>query len=80
MKHLNELITLLEQMDDLFLRVDPKDIKPEHNLTNDLGIDSLTRLAILFELQDQLRLDLDQNVASNWSTIEDILELYKRQA
>lgn len=60
-------------MDDLFLRIDPEDIDPNHTLVSDLGIDSLTRTAILFEIQDQCDSTIDPSTASNWNTINDIL-------
>ena len=73
MDNLNRLKTILSEMDDLFLPIEPENIDPKHTLVSDLGIDSLTRTAILFEIQDQCNAKIDPSTASNWNTINDIL-------
>lgn len=73
MENLSTFQKILSGIDDLFLRVKINDIKPEHKIIDDLGIDSLTRVTIFYEIQDHYDQDRDQMDAANWQTINDIL-------
>lgn len=64
---------ILNDIDDLFLRVEVNEIKPEHTIINDLGIDSLTRVTIFYEIQDHYETERDEMDAAKWNTIQDIL-------
>lgn len=73
MENLSTFQKILSGIDDLFLRVKINNIKPEHKIIDDLGIDSLTRVTIFYEIQDHYDQDRDQMDAANWQTINDIL-------
>lgn len=74
MDNLEKLKNILEEMDDLFLRVEIQQIKSEHKIIEDIGIDSLTRVSLFYEITDAFNVDKDEMDAASWITISDIVE------
>ena len=48
-------------------------LKPEQELTADLGIDSPKGLQLLMELEDKLKLEISDEQAARMSTVGDVL-------
>ena len=78
MDSLDKLKNILSSLEELFLRKDIQEISNTDHLVNDLGIDSLTRVSILFELQEGLNLNIEESEASQWQTVEDILKVIEK--
>tara|TARA_Y100000590_G_scaffold470454_1_gene665196 strand:- start:63488 stop:63676 length:189 start_codon:yes stop_codon:yes gene_type:complete len=55
------------------LRVEIDNIQSQNSIYDDLGIDSLTRVTIFYEIQDHFNIDKDESDAAQWRTIQDIL-------
>lgn len=54
--------------------IGPETIREDHSLENDLGCDSLDRVEIMMEVEDQFDLDIPDESADAISTIADIVE------
>jgi acyl carrier protein len=59
-------------VEDLYLKMTPDEITLDLRLVDDLGIDSLGKISIFYEICDQLSIECDENSLSPWHTILDI--------
>ena len=57
----------------------PEEIRPEHELVADLGIDSPKALRLLVELEDRLGIEIADEEAAGMSTVADILAFVARR-
>lgn len=71
-----EFETLKKVISDV-LGVDPNEITEETTFADDLGADSLDLYQILLELQDQLKLEVDEDALKDVKTVGDALDLIK---
>lgn len=53
--------------------IPPETIREDHSLENDLGCDSLDRVEIMMEVEDQFDLDIPDDSADAVGTIADIV-------
>lgn len=67
------LISVLENTSDIFIKIDPTNITPEMNLKNDLGLDSLGKINLFYELSDALETEDDEEETLNWKIVRDVL-------
>ena len=56
----------------------PKDIRPEHRLREDLGIDSVASLELLWMLTEELHLEVDVEDVPDVKTVEGTIEFAKQ--
>jgi acyl carrier protein len=49
-------------------------IKPEHELVADLGLDSQKQLQLLIEMEAQLKIEIDDETAARMQKVGDILQ------
>lgn len=57
----------------------PEELRPEHELVADLGIDSPKALRLLVQLEDQLGIEIDDEQAARMNTVGDVLEFVARR-
>lgn len=58
----------------------PKNImKPETNLVNDLGADSLDAVEIMMDLEDKFDFDIPEKEAEKVKTVKDIFKLVEEK-
>ena len=57
------------------LGVDPNEITLDTTFTDDLGADSLDLYQIILEVQEELNIEVDEEVASGIKTVGDAVEL-----
>jgi len=73
---MSQAIEMLKQIitntDDVFVRIPVEEIKGEHKIQEDLGIDSLGLVNLFYEISDEVESDDDEEIAANWSTVSDI--------
>jgi len=70
--------TKQEQVLDVIAKVSGKDraaLKPESELTADLGIDSPKGLQLLADLEDALKIEISDDEAARMLTVGDVLNL-----
>lgn len=48
-----------------------QDVHSDHNLVDDLGLDSLDLVEIAFDIEDEYDLALNQDTL-NWATVQDV--------
>lgn len=53
--------------------VEPTEIRPEMDLTADLGIDSPKALQLLVDLEDRLSIEISDDDAAQMETVGDVL-------
>ena len=58
--------------------VDPADVTPEKSLTGDLGVDSVTMLEAVVELEDRFGLLIADDDWSQFSTVGDLVTYLER--
>ncbi len=53
------------------LRVDPKDIKPEHRFTSDLGAESIQSVELVASFEVEFGIDMDEDAALSVQSVGD---------
>ena len=56
------------------LSVSPDEIKPESELVNDLGINSLELADLVLDCEDAFEVEIDDKSISTFTTIADVVE------
>ena len=69
-----EILTIVESITGTA----PKRRDPEANLTSDLKLDSLARVALITQLEDRFRMDLDESKVTEALTLGDLERLLRR--
>jgi acyl carrier protein len=69
---IEKLKQIITNTDDIFVRIPVDEIKGDHKIQEDLGIDSLGLVNLFYEISDEVESDDDEEVAANWSTVSDI--------
>lgn len=59
-------------------RVDVSALRPDTELVADLGFDSATALEFLFEIEEQLGLDMPDDAMTQLNTVGEVLECVAR--
>jgi acyl carrier protein len=62
----------IDTIDDIFLRRKLTEASPTDSLTG-LGIDSLSRVNLLYEIIDTLGKEAPENVVEDWHTVADLV-------
>lgn len=70
----DELINIVSRIS----KTDPKKIKATSRLRTDLGLDSLLSLELLVTLEEQYNLVIEQDVAAQFQTVQDIIDHLQR--
>ena len=78
MNSLEKLKEILKNTDDLYLRSPIEEIQPSMNLITDLGIDSLTRITIFYEITDHFEVEVNEEIAASWNTISDVTKFIEQ--
>ena len=60
------------------LGVDPNEITLDTTFTDDLGADSLDLYQIILEVQEELNIEVDEEVASGIKAVGDAVELLEK--
>jgi len=60
------------------LGVDPKEIKPETNLRDDLDADSLDRIEMLMAAEDEFQIEISNQDGARIKTVADVYALVRR--
>ena len=55
------------------LGIDPSEIKPDSDFTNELGADSLDVVELVMLIEDEFEMEIDDQVASKITTVQDAL-------
>ncbi len=78
MKHYNEddlefLVSAIEETDDVYVKLPVGKIRAEHDLAKDLGLDSLGKVNLFYEISDRLETDDEEEETLGWKQVRDIL-------
>lgn len=60
------------------LGVDPKDVKPEAKIQEDLGIDSLERVDLAIEMEDAFNIRISDDDLDGIVTVQDLINTIDR--
>lgn len=55
------------------LRVDATQIKPQHSLKNDLGLDSADSIELVFALEEMFDFEVPDQDFRKWATVSDVI-------
>lgn len=66
-------ISILDNTRDIYIKIDKDSITPDMNLKNDLGLDSLGKVNLYYEISDLLETDDDEEETLNWKLVRDVL-------
>ena len=55
--------------------IDAGEIKPESNLYTDLGMDSVTLVALVMDCQDEFGMEADDETLAKIQTVGDIIDI-----
>ena len=66
-------MTVAERVLDVVHSVVGGTLKPDSNLKEDCGVDSLDAVEIVIELEEEFDLDISEGDAEKWTTIQDII-------
>ena len=56
------------------LRVDPAEIKPEHNFTTDLGAESVQSIELVANFEEEFDIEMDEDAALAVANVSDAIE------
>ena len=62
-----------------FTDVDEKDIRPEMRLVEDLGLNSVSYFAIVFDLEETFGITVDDDASMPLSTVQDLMDYIQGQ-
>lgn len=71
---IEKLRQIITDTEDVFVRMPVEKITGEEKIKEDLGIDSLGRVNLFYEISDDLGTDDDEEVCANWNTVADIIK------
>jgi acyl carrier protein len=71
---IEKLRQIITETEDVFVRIPVENISGEEKIKEDLGIDSLGRVNLFYEISDDLGTDDDEEVCANWNTVADIVK------
>lgn len=71
----NEVIQIISKQ----LKTKPEKLLLNHNLSVDLGADSLDAIEIIVSLEEQFDVEISDNEAENIKTISDVISLIKNK-
>ncbi|MDL2276183.1 MULTISPECIES: acyl carrier protein [unclassified Breznakia] len=57
------------------INVDENDVKPEANLKDDLGIDSLSAVELALELETEFDVRIEDDELAKLETVQDIIDI-----
>lgn len=60
------------------INVNPDDVVPSAELVNDLGINSLELADLVLLCEEQFDIEIDENAARNFVTIQDVVEYLEK--
>lgn len=69
---------MLEQVKKVLveaINVDGNDVKPEANLQDDLGIDSLSAVELALELENEFDVRIEDEELAKLKTVQDIIDI-----
>ncbi len=78
-QELGKFKSILAEVEDIYMRIPIADLKADHKIIDDLGIDSLGRVAIFHELCFEYDFEAEESLGISWVTIQDILNFVKDQ-
>ena len=61
-----------------YVDVDPKDIKPDSRIVEDLGFTSFDFMSMLGEIEDEFDIEIDQQEAANIRTVQEAVDYLER--
>jgi len=70
---LESIKSILKRLEDIYVATPIDKIVPANKLIDDLGIDSLGRVGLFYELLDEFDMDEDESACQSWVTINDII-------
>uniref|UniRef100_UPI00300177FE acyl carrier protein n=1 Tax=Cocconeiopsis kantsiensis TaxID=3082010 RepID=UPI00300177FE len=62
------------------LGMDPNDIKPDADFSNQLGADSLDVVELVMTIEDEFDIEIEDELASQISTVQDALDYIDKHA
>ena len=62
-----------------FTDVDEMDIRPEMRLVEDLGLNSVSYFAIVFDLEETFGITVDDDASMHLSTVQDLMDYIQGQ-
>lgn len=71
----NEVLQIISKQ----LKTKPEKLLLNHNLSVDLGADSLDAIEIIVSLEEQFDIEISDNEAENIKTISDVISLIKNK-
>ena len=74
MKELDLLKRILTQTEDIFLKKNISDINQGDLLRENLGLDSLAKVTLFYEITDELETNDDEDILEQWNKVSDVLK------
>ena len=68
-----ELFTKVQDILVDALGVKPSEVKPESELINDLGINSIELADLVFRCEDEFDIEIDEKAQRKFTTVEDVV-------
>jgi acyl carrier protein len=59
--------------------IDPDTITDDASLREDLGVDSLDVMEVIFEIEDRLKIDVEEEDAQDIETVGQVLDMCQRK-
>ncbi|MEQ4720120.1 acyl carrier protein [Nonomuraea sp. B19D2] len=70
-----ERLSLLSEVVEKVAGVAAGEVRPERSFIEDLGLDSLAMVAVVFTLEETIGVDISEEALAGVKTVQDLLEL-----
>ena len=67
------MLDTLKKIISMYTDINPDEIPPESDIRNDLGLNSLTLMNLVVEIEDHYNIEIPEDIAVEFETVGDVL-------
>lgn len=67
------MLETLRKIITMYAEIDPGEITPESDIRNDLGLNSLTLMNLIVEVEDRYNIEIPEEAAIEFETVGDVI-------
>lgn len=68
------MLDTLKKIISMYTDINPDEITPESDIRNDLGLNSLTLMNLVVEIEDHYNIEIPEDIAVEFETVGDVLK------
>ena len=68
------MLETLKKIIIMYTDISPEEITPESDIRNDLGLNSLTLMNLVVEVEDRYNIEIPEDIAVEFETVGDVIK------